>query len=283
MTRFTELVGCDLPLQLAALGGVGTEDLAQAVAAAGGLGMLPMGVGLPADPAGAVGMSFLLPYLQSFDGVAAECRGARVVEFFWGEPVREAVAAGHDAGALVCWQVGSPAEAALAERVGCDFIVIQGIEAGGHVRATAPLDHVLHETLGAVSVPVVAAGGIATPDRVRELIDVGASAVRIGSRFLAAREANVHPDYVAALIDGTSAETVLTDHFDDNGLWPGTVRVIRRSLDGATAVGNRSTMPAARGFEEPQAMPWYAGTSIDHIDRQQSAAEIVADLVSLLG
>lgn len=281
-TPFTDLVGCKLPLQLATLGGVGTEDLAQEVAAAGGLGMLPMGLGLPSHPAGALGMGFLLPYLQTFEGIALQARGARVVEFFWGKPAAAAVAAGHDAGALVSWQVGSAAEAALAEQAGCDLVVIQGIEAGGHVRGTAPLDELLPDTLANVSIPVVAAGGIGTPERVRELIDAGAHAARIGTRFLAAREAAVHPEYLAALIAGSARDTVLTDHFDDDGDWPATVRVIRTSLEGAQSAGNRSTMPAAGGSDQPGVMPWYAGLSIDHVHRSQSAAEIVAELTSLL-
>ena len=281
-TRFTDLVGCKLPLQLAVLGAVGTEELAQAVAAAGGLGMLPMGLRLPSDPAGTLGMGFLLPYLPTFDGIAQQTRGARVVEFFWGEPEAAAVAAGHDAGALVSWQVGSGAEAVLAERAGCDLVVIQGIEAGGHVRGRGPLDELLRDTLAQVSIPVVAAGGIGTPERVRGLIDMGAQAVRIGTRFLAAREAGVHPQYLEALIAASAADTVLTDHFDDDGDWPGTVRVIRASLEGAQSAGNRSTMPAAIGFDQPGVMPWYAGLSIDHIHRSQSGAEIVAELTSLL-
>ncbi len=281
-TPFTDTVGCNLPLQLATLGGVGTEALAQAVAAAGGLGMLPMGVGLPSHPAGVLGMGFLLPYLPTFEGIGQQTRGARVVEFFWGEPTAAAVAAGHDGGALVSWQVGSVAEAAMAEQAGCDLVVIQGIEAGGHVRGTGPLDELLRDALANVSIPVVAAGGIGTPERVRELIDAGAHGVRIGTRFLAAPEADVHPEYLAALIAGSADDTVLTDHFDDNGDWPGTVRVIGASLKGAQSVGNRSTMPAASAVDRPGAMPWYAGLSIDHVHRSQSAANIVAELTSLL-
>jgi NAD(P)H-dependent flavin oxidoreductase YrpB (nitropropane dioxygenase family) len=281
-TPFTDLVGCELPLQLAVLGGVGTQELAQAVAAAGGLGMLPMGVGLPSHPAGALGMGFLLPYLPTFEGIAEQTRGARVVEFFWGQPDAAAAGAGHDGGALVSWQVGSGAEAALAQRAGCDLVVIQGLEAGGHVRGTAPLDEVLRDALAHVSIPVVAAGGIGTPERVRELIDAGAHAVRIGTRFLAAPEADVHPQYLAALIAGSANDTVLTDYFDDDGDWPGTVRVIRTSLEGAAAVGNRNTMPAANGHAQPAAMPWYAGLSIAHVHRSQSAAAIVAELTSQL-
>jgi NAD(P)H-dependent flavin oxidoreductase YrpB (nitropropane dioxygenase family) len=62
---------------------------------------------------------------------------ARVVEFFYGEPDRELVAMARAGGALCSWQVGSVAEAQAAEQAGCDFIIIQGVEAGGHVRGSA--------------------------------------------------------------------------------------------------------------------------------------------------
>ncbi|MGH2799044.1 MAG: nitronate monooxygenase [Thermoleophilaceae bacterium] len=66
----------------------------------------------------------------------------------------------HRAGALAAWQVGSAEEATAAVRAGCDFIVVQGREAGGHLRGTAPLLSLLEQVRGEVDVPVVAAGGI---------------------------------------------------------------------------------------------------------------------------
>lgn len=90
----------------------------------------------------------------------------------------------HRGGALAGWQVGSAAEAAAAEASGCDYVVIQGTEAIGHVRATQPLEQVLPETLAAVRVPVVAAGGVASPLRLAEVMRLGADGVRVGTRFV---------------------------------------------------------------------------------------------------
>jgi imidazole glycerol phosphate synthase subunit HisF len=78
--------------------------------------------------------------------------------------------------------VGSAEEARAAEAAGCDLVVAQGVEAGGHVRGTQPLDELLAEVLGAVSVPVVAAGGIGSAERVAQLVAAGADAVRVGTR-----------------------------------------------------------------------------------------------------
>jgi nitronate monooxygenase len=138
-TRFTELVGCRLPLQLAVLGGLGTVELARVVEQAGGLGMVPRLVQVPEPRSGALGKGFLIPYLPSLAEVVEDVRGLRVAEFFWGQPQATIVAAAHAVGSLVSWQVGSAEEARAAVAAGCDLVVAQGVEAGGHVRGTQPL------------------------------------------------------------------------------------------------------------------------------------------------
>src|SRR5918912_3015888 len=103
-TRFTELVGCDLPLQLAAMGGIGTTQLAGAVVRAGGMGMVPAGT---PPVARACGTNFLMPFLPSLDEVAEEAGRSLVVEFFYGYPRPDVVDAVHSEEALAGWQVGS--------------------------------------------------------------------------------------------------------------------------------------------------------------------------------
>ena len=125
---------------------------------------------------------------------------------------------------------------------GFDFVIAQGTEAGGHVRGRQPLDVVLFGVLQRVTVPVVAAGGIGTPERVSELLAKGADAVRIGTRFLACPEARAHPDYVAALVGATGDDTVLTEWFNEG--WPNTPhRVLRGVLEAARRIGWRSEKP----------------------------------------
>src|SRR6266849_3588210 len=77
-TRFTDLIGCRLPFQLAVLGGVGTVELAKAVEQAGGLGMVPRRVMVPEPRAGALGKGFLIPYLPPTEEIAGDVRGLRV-------------------------------------------------------------------------------------------------------------------------------------------------------------------------------------------------------------
>jgi nitronate monooxygenase len=161
-TRFTELVGCSVPIQQAGMGtGIATPRLAAAVANAGGLGMVsvygyaPDVVAHMLDSAcqhtrGAIGANFLLVGLDPAlvrECVAVAASRVRVVDFFWGEPDSALVTIVHAAGALACWQVGNRQEAIAAANAGCDFIIAQCIEAGGHVRgqigSLALLDQVL--------------------------------------------------------------------------------------------------------------------------------------------
>ena len=281
-TRFTDLVGCRLPFQLAVLGGVGTLELAQAVELAGGLGMVPRSVRVPEANRGALGKGFLIPYLPPLDDAVQDVRGLRVTEFFWGEPSPEIATAIHSTGSLVSWQVGSAEEARAAEDAGCDLLTAQGVEAGGHVRGTQPLDELLPQVLRAVSVPVVAAGGIGSATRVAQLIAGGADAVRVGTRFLTCPECNTHPAYVKALIAAGPGDTVLTDHFDGDGHWPAPVRVLLTSLEGAIGAGNRSTSPPSRTAEDPLAMACYAGLSVEYVRDVKPASEVVRELTSLL-
>ena len=300
---FTDLVGCRLPIQLASLGGpIGTPALAAAVSDAGGLGTI-------ANPSSAaeveervnsaralttqpVGVGFLIPFVDR-QAVEAAASAADVVEFFYGDPDPDLVGVARAGGAIAGWQTGSAAEARAAATAGCDFVVAQGIEAGGHVRGTQPLDQVLAETLAEVEVPVVAAGGIGTAERVDALLGAGAAAVRVGTRFVAASEADAHPAYVEKLIASSQQDTVLTESFATG--WPDAPhRVLRLAieaaerLDGPLAgtIGEReiprfAALPPTREVRgEITAMALYAGESVDAVTRVQPAAEIVAELTA---
>jgi enoyl-[acyl-carrier protein] reductase II len=277
--RFTKLVGCTLPIQLAAMGGVGTTELAAAVASAGGLGMVPAGI-QPA--AGACGVNFLMPFAPPLEDLAAAAAQCRVVEFFYASPRADVVSAAHGAGALAGWQIGSAAEAVEAEKAGCDYVVAQGTEAGGHVWGSQPLDQLLAEVVSKVRLPVVAAGGIATAELTAALIRSGADAVRIGTRFVTSPESGAHPEYVRMLLAATGDDTLLTEWFGEG--WENAPhRVLRSSLEAAKKTGWRATMPPHRGVgREPGDMAMYAGMGVGDVTVSQPAAEVVADLVRLL-
>lgn len=284
---------------------IGTPQLAAAVTNAGGLGMLPGGEDraaldslleeVVARTSGPLGVNFLLPFLDP-EAVDVAASRARLVEFFYGDPDPDLVGRVHAAGALAGWQIGSVGEARAAVEAGCDVVVAQGTEAGGHVRGGLALFPLLEQVLGTVGVPVVAAGGIATGRTVAAALAAGADAVRVGTRFAVAREAAAHPDYVEALLRAVGEDTVLTEAF---GLdWPNAPhRVLRSCLEAAEALddvvvavrdeGAReapierwdSTPPSTDVRGRVAAMALYAGEGVAAVQRVQPAAEIVRDLV----
>jgi nitronate monooxygenase len=299
-TSFTELIGCTVPIQQAGMGGVSTPELAAAVSNAGGLGMLTGSAGnvladvsaaLAAAAGRPVGINFLMPF---FDRAVLEAVAPRVrlVDWFWGQPDPELVGIAHEAGALAAWQVGTRDEAVAAADAGCDLVIAQGIEAGGHVRGTIGLLPLLDVVLGAVEVPVVAAGGIGTGRSLAAVLAAGASAARIGTRFVATRESGAHPRYKEALVSAQAADTVLTEAF---GIWwPGAPhRVLRSAVQAAEALdddqaglvtGAGEPVPIPRFAVVPptrdtsghvDAMALYAGQSVGAVTGIAAAADVV--------
>ena len=303
-TSFPDLVGCTLPIQLAGMGGASTAELATAVSDAGGLGMIGA-AGVPIDMLGGMletleatgkpfGVNFLMPFLDR-EALQLAAEKARVVEFFFGDPDASLVDIAHARGALVSWQVGSPHEAHQARDAGCDIVVAQGTEAGGHVRAQTDIATLL-SALTDLAAPIVAAGGIARSEDVRRTLDSPATAVRVGTRFLAAAEANAHPDYVDSLIAASRNDTIITTEFDV-GWADAPARVLRSSLEAArtaddpcATVGEQqwpvpkfTTLPPTRDARgNVAAMPHYAGFSVDGVTKRQSAREIVDELCGAL-
>jgi nitronate monooxygenase len=306
-TPFTRLVGCTVPLQLAGMGPISSPELTAAVSEAGGLGVITL-ARAPLDLVGQrldrireltsrpFGVNLLIPYLD-LEILDLSVRTARVIDFFWGTPDPELVRRVHEGGALASWQVGSVGEATAAEAAGCDFIIAQGNEAGGHIRGTTALLPLLSEVLDAVSIPVLAAGGIGNSRSVAAVLAAGAAGVRIGTRFIAASESDAHPDYVRALISAGPEDSVRSTRFEvDCGLCPSTHGILRTAIENADAfrgddVGEVQVFGEKRRIRRFQGLPpsravsgtieamaCYAGQSVGSVKRVQPAAEIVAEL-----
>jgi nitronate monooxygenase len=306
-TAFTRLAGCAVPIQLAGMGSILSPELAAAVSNAGALGQVTLTgdvddatrrldrlSSLTSKP---FGVNLLIPYLDR-DVLALAALRARVIDFFWGDPDAVLVRLVHDAGGLASWQIGSTGEALAAEAAGCDFIIAQGFEAGGHIRGTLGLLPLLSSVLDAVSVPVLAAGGIGNGRSIAGVLAAGAAGVRMGTRFIAAAESNAHPDYVKALIAARAEDSVRTNRFHVQcALCPSTHGVLRQAIEAADAFqgecvaeiefeGKREQIvrfrgiPPFKGFNgHIEAMACYAGQSVGDVKRVQPAAEIVAELV----
>ncbi len=308
-TRFTELVGCTVPLQQAPMGLLTPPGLALEVARAGGVGSVsaPLGAEPRAladqldswvDPsAGALAVNFVT---EQVDPAAVAVAGTRVrmVEFFWNTPHAKLVDAAHEGGALVNWQVGSLPDAVLAAEAGVDVVTVQGREAGGHVRGDTPLLPLLTSVLRAVDVPVLAAGGIAEPRAMAAVLAAGAAGVRIGTRFIAASESGAHPEYVLELLAAGPESTEITDGFAQCPMCATLprARVLRSAIAAVDALDQETvgTMPSPDG-EQPlppraglpphkdvsgqiHAMALYAGSGVEHITAVRPAADIVREL-----
>jgi len=170
-------------------------------------------------------VNFLLALEPTTLDVALEA-GAPIVQFSWGLPIGDAVAAIRRAGAKMGIQIANAEGAKRALDLGADYVICQGLEAGGHVQAASPLDETLPRVLDvAGQTPVIAGGGVANGQAIHRALLAGASGVLIGTRFVATKESNAHPDYKSALTRARAADTAFTVCFQDG--WAATHRALR--------------------------------------------------------
>lgn len=306
------------PIWSAGMGlGISGADLAAAVSDAGGCGVLGAG-GMPGEQVTQLieryraltskpcGVNIILPMSDGTD--ISACFDARVplMVLFWGDP-QPFVADAHRRGAKLVCQCGSAEEAAAAAAAGVDAVIVQGIEAGGHVKALAPLEETVGSSVRELgSIPVIAAGGLATGSDIAAALKMGASAVSLGTRFVASREAQVRDDYKNRIVTAGAADTVLTKLFDVG--WPdATHRVIRNAAynnweqagkpPSGDRPGERDTIAYVQSGELPRYtvcppvidldgdlgdVPLYAGESCEHIKEVSSAADIMRSLIEEL-
>src|SRR3954467_5410287 len=164
----------------------------------------------------------------------------------------ELVARARAGGARVLVQVASARAARGAADAGADALIVQGVEAGGHVQSVVGLLPLIVAVRRVVSLPLVAAGGIADPASARAALIAGTAAVAMGTRFVASEECDAHPRCKAGLLDAEGRDTVLTELFDVG--WPAPHRVLRN----------------------------YAGQGVGTIDAVEPAAAIVGRYAAAL-
>jgi NAD(P)H-dependent flavin oxidoreductase YrpB (nitropropane dioxygenase family) len=226
-TAFCDLLGIDLPIAQAAIGGAAVPALTAAVSNAGGFGTVTL-TGHSAESARQMirrtreltaepfCVNILLPYMGRDEAVLDVSLSEKVpvINLFWGDPALF-VDRVHDAGSLLLMQVGSVEEAHHAAECGVDIIIAQGWEAGGHVRgevATLPL---VASAVNEVSpVPVLGGGGISDGRGLAAVLALGAAGAYIGTRFLASEEASVAPEYLREVLKAQATDTVHTTLFD---------------------------------------------------------------------
>ena len=306
--NFMGWFGLSVPILQAPIGSSASVQLVEAVGRAGGMGSLamtwtPVEVG---DAQIALLKASRVPFFLNFVlrfGTESFSRfltpGIPAITFSWGiDP--EAAAKAHAIGAKVGIQVGTAAGAKLAIAAGADFVIAQGMEAGGHVQSTTPLKQLLPQVLAAAGeTPVIAAGGLSRAEDIASILNQGAQAVMLGTRFLATHEANAHYLYKQAIVKARASDTAFTNCFDID--WPHAMHGVLRNSTlemweaaGSPApphrpgegdiVGYHGDRPIIRYSDTPPfasatgdvlAACLYAGTSVEYIDSVASAAEVV--------
>ena len=311
------LLGIDVPIVGAGMGGLAGAELAAAISNAGALGV----IGAGGDPT---------------DVVLARLRDARirterplgvnlVLEVVPGERVHAVLDAGVDAlvtgwgdpgpwvepcrahGTVLLHRVENAAQAAEAAAAGVDGIIAQGSDAGGHTGSVPTMALVPCVVDAVDGLPVLAAGGIGDGRGLVAALALGADGVVLGTRFVAAAEAYAHPDYQHLVIAATETDSIQTDLFELG--WPDRLhRVLRNST---VASWEREKEPRRRPRDRPpeivahrrrgaeveslprfwvdsptadvldgaEAMALYAGPSAGLVKRVESAETIVATIM----
>lgn len=243
-TPLCNLLGCEVPVLLAGMGGVSRWELAAAVANAGGYGILGMVREAPSlitEEVTAMQAATDKPFAVNLIPAATEPRlleaqlaccldlGVTAFSFFW-DVIPHVVERVKQAGCLVLHQVGTIEAARMAEEAGADVIIAQGVEAGGHVHGRSPAFGLAEQILDSTKLPVVISGGITMGSGLATALAMGGSGVQCGTAFLATEESFAHPYHKSRIVEAADGDTVLTDIFVLN--WPAgsAVRVIANSV-----------------------------------------------------
>ena len=238
MNRLLSLLGCEYPIVEGGLAYVGNGTLAGAISAAGGFGQVgsagrtieqllveideatkvangrPFGVNLP--------LSEHSDREEYVSAILDQAERIKAVSLSAGNP-RPYIERFKSKGIVVMTVVASPAQAKKVEAAGADLVIAEGYEAGGHNGLQELTTMALiPQVVRAVSIPVVAAGGIASGEGIAAALALGADGVQIGTRFVATTECQAHGHYKEELITKTGEDT----------------RVIERSLGRITRVLN---------------------------------------------
>lgn len=316
-TKICELFGIELPILSAGMGLVARAELAAAVSEAGGLGTVALAVMGPEElrnevaaarlrTAKPLAANLLVPFIQPGIVDAVVRTPIQVLTFFWGDARAhvDAIRLAQRSAIKVIWQCGTPDEARWAKDAGCDAVIAQGFEAGGHVRGETTSLALIPEVRDAIGdLPLIAAGGFADGRGLAAALALGADGAAFGTRFIASHEAAALPVYKQRIVAANARETFHTTLYDVG--WPDAPhRVLRTPLverweragrppsgarpgEGETLASssradvsiplvNYTVMPPADFIEgDCGGLPQYAGQSCSLVREVLPAGEIV--------
>jgi enoyl-[acyl-carrier protein] reductase II len=296
-TRLTKLLGIEHPIIQGGMAWTATWELVAAVSNAGGLGVIGAGH-MPTDllreqiraakratdrPFG-VNLMLLTPHIDELVQMVLD-EGAPVVTTGAGNPGRYMTAL-QEKGIKVLPIAPSTALARRLEAAGADAIIGEGMEAGGHIGELTTMV-LIPQLVDALSIPVVAAGGIADGRGIAAAFALGAEGVQMGTRFMCASECTIHPDVKARIIKARDRDTVVTGTSTGHP-----VRVLKNKLSRQIEELDRANQPekieelgagklaAAMREGDVETGSLMAGQCSAMVDSIQPAAEIIAELVS---
>ena len=219
-TKITELLGIEYPIIQGGMAWVAEHNLAAAVSNAGGLGLIGAASAPPevvreeirkckelTDKPFGVNVMLLNPNAEEVAKVVVE-EGVKVVTTGAGNPSKF-MEMWKAAGVKVIPVVASVAMAKMMERAGADAVVAEGMESGGHIGSTTTMA-LVPQVVDGVSIPVIAAGGIADGRGFAAAMMLGAEGVQMGTRFVAAKESIVHANYKEKLIKAKDIDSTVT-------------------------------------------------------------------------
>lgn len=219
-TRITELLGIQYPIIQGGMAWVADYHLAAAVSEAGGLGLIGAASMPPevlraqireakklTDKTFGVNVMLMSPYADDIAKIVVE-EGIKVVTTGAGNPSRY-MSLWKEAGIRVIPVVASVALARMMERAGADAVIAEGTESGGHIGAATTMT-LVPQVADAVSIPVIAAGGIADGRGIAASFMLGAEAVQIGTRFCVARECTAHEQYKQKILKAKDIDSEVT-------------------------------------------------------------------------
>ncbi len=220
MKKLNEILGTEFPIIQGGMANIATGEFAAACSNAGALGMIATG-GWDGDrlrqeirrakeltdkPFG-VNLMLMSPYADDIAQIILD-EGVKVVTTGAGNPGKY-IPAWKAAGIKVLPVVAASILAKRLERLGVDAIIAEGTESGGHVGEMTTMA-LVPQVIDAVSVPVVAAGGIADGRQAAAAFALGACGIQVGTCLLASEECPIHENYKQAILKAKDSDTVVT-------------------------------------------------------------------------
>ncbi len=219
-TRITELLNIKYPIFQGGMAWVADGDLAGAVSNAGGLGIIGGGnapkevvkanidrvKSITKNPFG-VNIMLLSPFADDIVDLVIE-EGVKVVTTGAGNPGKYMERL-HAAGIIVIPVVPSVALAKRMEKLGVDAVITEGMEAGGHIGKLTTMT-LVRQVVESISIPVIAAGGIADGRGAAAAFMLGSEAIQVGTRFVVAKESNAHQNFKDKILKAKDIDTVVS-------------------------------------------------------------------------